>query len=407
MKVLHINQIDFLGGAAIAANRLHQGLRKQGIDSQLLVDTVSADSDFVSRIVRNRFAENMTSRFTSLFGLKYINLSSTFSIPDHPDFQAANVINFHNLHGNYFNYLALPKLTNRKPAILTLHDMWSFTGHCSYSFDCDRWKHGCGNCPYLETYPSISRDSTKIEWKLKHWSHSKSNLVVAAPSRWLEQQARESILNMHEIQHIPYGIDTHIYRPIENDLCRSILDISPRKKILMFGAQSLKDSRKGGDLLLKILQMIPTTLSKDIVLLTIGSGGEKISKSVDMPVINIGYLSSDYLKAMIYSVADIFLFPTRADNLPLTLMESLSCGTPIISFDVGGVPDLVHHGKTGYLAKSENIEDFSNYIIRLLEDRSTQENMSTQCRNLANSEFSLDIQTKRYIDLYKKIMIKN
>ena len=407
MRVLQINQSDILGGAAIAGYRLHQGLIKEGVDSRLLVDTVNSDSDQVSQIHRKRFTEDITSRFASILGLNYINLGSTFKIPDHPDFQSAKVINFHNLHGNYFNYLALSKLTNLKPSVLTLHDMWSFTGHCSYSFDCERWEKGCGSCPDLTTYPPTSRDSTRIEWQLKKWSYSKSNLVIVAPSLWLERQARRSILNRYPIHHIPHGIDTHSYKPVDAEHSRRLLEIPPHKKVLMFGAQSLNEFRKGGDLLMKALQTLPASIQRDIVLITIGNGGQSLSKAINMPVINLGYLSGDHLKSVVYSAADIFLFPTRADNLPLTLMESLSCGTPIVSFDIGGVPDLVRPGQTGCLAKPEDVEDFTSKIIRLLENNNLRKAMSQNCRSLATAEYSLELQANRYINLYRQLLTGN
>lgn len=407
MRVLHINQSDISGGAAIAGFRLHQGLLKQGVDSRLLVDTVSLDSDQVSQISRKRFTEDVTSRFASLLGLNYINLGSTFKIPDHPEFQSAKVINFHNLHGNYFNYLALSKLTNLKPSILTLHDMWSFTGHCSYSFDCERWKKGCGSCPDLTSYPPTSRDSTKIEWQLKKWSYSNSKLAIVAPSHWLEQQAQKSILNCFPIHYIPYGIDVHRYKPIDKEHSRKLLEIPPHKKVLMIGAQSLNESRKGGDLLIQALKKLPASLQHETVLITIGNGGESISKVLNMPVINLGYLSGDHLKAVVYSAADIFLFPTRADNLPLILMESLSCGTPIVSFDIGGVPDLVRPGKTGFLAKPEDVEEFTNKIVELLKHDTLRQTMSQNCRSLAIAEFSLELQANRYINLYRQLLTEN
>ena len=138
MKILHINQSDISGGAAIAGYRLHQGLLAQGIDSKLLVGNVKTDDPHVAAVLRNPRIENQLNRISYRLGLNYINLLSSFAIPNHQFYQEADILNFHNLHTGYFNYLAIPKLTKSKPAVFTLHDMWSFTGHCAYSYDCDK-----------------------------------------------------------------------------------------------------------------------------------------------------------------------------------------------------------------------------------------------------------------------------
>ncbi|HEY9710226.1 MAG TPA: glycosyltransferase, partial [Oculatellaceae cyanobacterium] len=312
----------------------------------------------------------------------------------------------HNLHKDYFNYLALPSLTESKPAVFTLHDMWSFTGHCAYSYDCDRWKIGCGKCPYLDIYPAIQRDNTRLEWKLKNWVYRRSNLTIVAPSRWLIEQAKQSMLNRFPIHYIPYGIDTEAYQPLDPELCRSLLGISGGKRVLMFGADSLKNSRKGGELLLKSLQSLPESLKAETVLLTLGNGGEGISEAVGMATLNLGYLSSDRLKAIAYCAADLFIFPTLADNLPLVLQESMACGTPMVSFKIGGVPDLVRPGITGYLASPEDVQDFSNGIMQLLEDRNLRDRMGQNCRAIALEEYPLELQAQRYIELYQQALQK-
>ncbi|WYL98965.1 MAG: glycosyltransferase family 4 protein [Gloeotrichia echinulata CP02] len=404
MKILQINQSDIAGGAAIAGYRLHQGLLNQGIDSKLLVGIVKTDSDRVAVVPSRTRVDNLVRRVTWRIGFNYVDQISSFDISQHRFYQDADVLNFHNLHTGYFNYLVIPKLTQSKPAIFTLHDMWSFTGHCAYSFDCDRWTIGCGKCPYPDTYPEIKRDNTRLEWKLKDWVYSKSHLTIVTPSKWLSEQAKKSMLNRFPIHHIPNGIDTEAYQPIDAEKCRDILGIAPNKKVLMFGAESLKDSRKGADLLVKALQNLPEALKSEILLLTLGNGSEKTTDLVGIPTLNLGYVSSDRLKSIAYSAADLFIFPTRADNLPLVLQESMACATPMISFKIGGVADLVRPGITGYLAQPEDIQDFSNGIVQLLEDTELRKNMSDNCRKIAIKEYSLELQAKRYIELYKQVL---
>ncbi len=404
MKILQINQSDIAGGAAIAGYRLHQGLLNQGIDSKLLVGIVKTDSDRVAVVPSRTRVDNLVRRVTWRIGFNYVDQISSFDISQHRFYQDADVLNFHNLHTGYFNYLVIPKLTQSKPAIFTLHDMWSFTGHCAYSYNCDRWTIGCGKCPYPDTYPTIKYDNTSLEWKLKDWVYSKSRLTIVTPSKWLSEQAKKSMLNRFPIHHIPYGIDTEAYQPIDAEKCRDILGIAPNKKVLMFGAESLKDSRKGADLLVKALQNLPEALKSEILLLTLGNGSEKTTDLVAIPTLNLGYVSSDRLKSIAYSAADLFIFPTRADNLPLVLQESMACATPMVSFKIGGVADLVRPGITGYLAQPEDIQDFSNGIVQLLEDTELRKNLSDNCRKIAIKEYSLELQAKRYIELYKQVL---
>jgi glycosyltransferase involved in cell wall biosynthesis len=406
MKILHINQSDISGGAAIAGYRLHQSLLAQGLDSKLLVGTVKTKDICSAPVPRRPHIEDQLFRFSYRLGLNYIHLISTFNIPSHPLYQSADILNFHNLHTGYFNYLAISKLTHTTPAVYTLHDMWSFTGHCIYSYDCDRWKIGCGRCPYPNTYPEIRRDNTHVEWKLKNWVYHHSNLTIVAPSQWLAELAQQSMLNHFPVHYIPNGIDLETYQPLDQYHCRSVLGIPPHKFVLLFVAQHLADVRKGGDLLLKALLQLPDSLKADVLLLTMGDGSQKIAEHLGIETINLGYISEDNAKATVYSAADLFLFPTRADNLPLVLQESMACGTPMVSFRIGGVPDLVRPGVTGYLALPEDARDFSNGIVQLLEDTDLRSCMRQNCRKIAFEEYSLEQQAQRYIELYRKVLQK-
>ena len=172
----------------------------------------------------------------------------------------------------------------------------------------------------------------------------------------------------------------------------------------MFGAASLQDPRKGGDLLLDALSNLPNSLKTETLLLTIGSGGEAIAETVGIPTLNLDYVASDRLKSLAYSAADLFLFPTRADNLPLVLQESMACGMPMVWFKVGAVPDLVRPGITGYLAALEDAQDFSQGIVQLLEDKRLKEPMGENCRAIALEEYPLELQAKRYIELYFQVL---
>lgn len=406
IKVLHLWKSDGIagGGGAIAMYRLHSSLREAGIDSKILSEIKTTESSHVKVIRPWHRLESLIRRVTSRVGLNDIHRVSSFKIKRHQWFQEADILQFHGIHSGFISYLALPSLVRNRPTIFTLHDMWCLTGHCAYSFDCDRWKIGCGNCAHLDAYPPIRRDATHIEWKLKDWVYSRSNFTIVSPSSWLTQQAKQSMMRRFPIHRIPNGVDVQAYQPLDPEKCRSLLGIPPDKKVLMFASVNLQDSRKGGDLLMKALQSLPASLKAEALLLLLGRRGERIAEAAGIQILNLGYVSNDRVKAIAYSAADLFVHPTLVDNLPLVLQEAMACGTPMVSFKVGGVPDLVRPGITGYLAEPENSGDLRNGIVQLLENGPLRDSMSQQCRTIALKEYSLELQVKRYIALYHQVL---
>jgi glycosyltransferase involved in cell wall biosynthesis len=170
----------------------------------------------------------------------------------------------------------------------------------------------------------------------------------------------------------------------------------------MFSALKLDNYRKGGDLVTKALQGLPASLKSHTVLLTIGGGSQNIAQTVGMQTVNLGYVNDEHRKAMAYSASDLFLFPTRADIFGLVSIESQACGTPVVSFRVGGVPETVIPGLTGYLAEPEDVDDFRNGIIQLLEDDERRNTYAAQCRLLAEN-YSFQQTVQRYTYLYKQL----
>jgi glycosyltransferase involved in cell wall biosynthesis len=407
MKVLQLNLSDYAitGGTGITMHRLHTGIKRKGIESKIFCarnQFSSTDIVVQKRSYPVRAAEGILRKLEVKLGLNDISrVTSSLNIRKHEAYQTADVINLHCLHDEFISYLALPWLT-KKPTILTVHDMWPFTGHCTSSYECDRWKTGCGQCPHLEAPPAVKRDNTSLEWRLKNWAYSRSRLQIVTPSEWIYRLAQKSMLARFPIHYIPHGLDTDVYFPHDKEYCRSVLRIPSKKKVLMFGTTSVKDYRKGGDLLISALQMMPESLKAETVVITIGHGKVE-SESIGMPTFNFGYVDSDYLKAIIYAAADIFVYPTRSDSFGLVSIESLACGTPVITFKVGGLTDTVRPNITGLLAEPENIAKFRDCIVQLLEDENLRAAMSKNCRKIAVEEYSLELYAQRYIDLYRQI----
>ena len=405
MKVLLVHMSDFKrgGGGAIAMHRLHQGLKNAGIDSKILCATKTLDSPDSVAIPRPSAFENLLGKFTSRLGLGSVHRIGSFGITKNRAYLEADVLNLHGFR-SAFNYLALPALTRDKPCVFTLQDIWPFTGHCAVSYDCDRWKTGCGLCPYLDAPPPIRRDGTHLEWKLKNWAYSRSNLAIVALCGQVTEWAKDSMLGHLPIYQIPSGVDTDVYEPLDRQQCRSLLGIPPSKKVLMFSALDMSQHWKGGDLLMKALHDLPDSLKSDTVLLLLGDKGGAVAQSAGIPTFSLGYVSNDRLKALAYSAADLFVSPSRAEAFGLVTLESLACGTPVVSFGVGGALELVQTGRTGYLAELENARDLRDGIVQLLEDESLRRAMGRRGREMVLEEYNMELYVQRYVDLYRQLL---
>lgn len=404
VNVLHINASDAFGGAAIAVLRLHEGLLARGVDSRLLVGACVEESARTFIYRRGGLAHRLATRFCQRIGLNELGCLDSFQIRKQRVYKEAEILNFHNLHGGGFSYLAVPRLTRDKPAIFTLHDMWSFTGHCVYSFDCQRWKTGCGRCPYPDTYPAIRCDATWLEWRLKARVYERSKLTIVCPSRWLTQRARESMLGRFAVHHIPYGIDTSVYRPLDKEQCRRALGLPAKRAVLLLSAHNVKDPRKGRELLRAALQDLPSSLKSELLVLQMGNGGQEEALAGGIQSIALGYNAGDRLKVLTYNAADLLILPSLADNLPLVLQEAMACGVPMVAFNVGGVADLVRPGITGALVDVPNIAGLTSAIVELVEDKQRRQDLACGCRRVAVDEFGHELQAERYIKLYRELL---
>jgi glycosyltransferase involved in cell wall biosynthesis len=401
MKVLHLNQSDLDGGAAIVSYKLHCALLKQNVESRMLVGRRKTSDEHVASLPPPRLSELLLGRLTNSLGLQYVQYRTARDLVDHPWVREADVIHLHNLHSSHINYRQLPEVIGQKPVVLTVHDMWSFTGHCGYSNDCDRYMTGCGSCPDLNVYPPVRHDLTALQWKWKKRVYGQLHMHISVYSRWIEQCVRDSMLKTYPIRLIPLGLDLNIYRPTDRAMCRSALGIESDRLVLMVAATALDDPRKGIDLLVESLRRLPEGQRSRALLLAMGSGGEKLAGMVGIPTINLGYVEGDNLKSLAYNAADVFVFPTRADVFGLVMLESVACGTPVASFRVGGVPDLVRPGITGELASPENSEELAAAIASLLENKGE---LRSRCREVVETEYSDRLMAERHIELYRGAM---
>ncbi|MGK7873243.1 MAG: glycosyltransferase family 4 protein [Xenococcaceae cyanobacterium] len=409
-NILHISPSDNQGGSARSAYKIHFGLQQLGLKSRMLVRTKITDDPDVDYIHGHRLGLRLRDfvgqQVVDHLNLQYLYYPSSFALTGHSWYQSANLIQLYNIHGGFFTYRALPKISRQKPVVWRLSDMWPFTGHCVYSYSCDRWKSGCGSCPLLNDYPALSQDTTALLWKVKEQVYRRSRLVFVATNSWMEKLVRESpLLGQFPTYRIPNGVDTEIFHPIPKPTAREALNIAPTAKVVLFAAHVAKfGTRKGGEYVPLVMEKVAASGVNNLVLVVMGVQADSWPEHPDYQTIRLGFTNSDRLLAIVYSAADVFLHPALAENFPNSILESMACGTPPVSFDTGGVADVVHHMKTGYLAGYKNTEDLGRGVKLLLEDAQVRLEMSRQCRTVAEAEYSNDLQAQRYAELYEALV---
>jgi glycosyltransferase involved in cell wall biosynthesis len=411
LRVLHIHSGygHSGGGGGIALQRLHRRLLQIGVDSKILsLDPESGAPDVSPLPVLDTLSlERRLHAVTGRLGLNDVHRLGAFQLDRHTLFQNADLVHFHCMHSGTFSYLALPRIARLKPTVFTLHDMWALTGHCAYSYECDRWKSGCGDCPHPAENPAIRRDATHLEWRLKRRAFLKSGTHLISKCGWTTRMARVSSLRHLPLTQIPYGVDTDVFRPLDVAESRELLGLPQDAHVLLHSAQDLLDLRKGTDLLVKALEGLPADLARRTILLTMGRGGAEVARATGLSSRDFGYVADDHFRSIAYSAADLFLFPTRADVFGLVSAESQACGTPVVSFRVGGVPDHVRPGRTGFLAEPGDVGGFRDGVTLLLENEAARRHMSEQCRAAAVAEYDLGIEVARHAVLYEAILNAN
>lgn len=402
MKVLMMHRDDGLsGGAQIQMNRLRGALRARGVDARLLCREGSSGETV--RMPYRRFPERWIGAITKRMGFNELHLVSSHDVRKLPEVMGADVLDLHCLHSGTFSYAALPALTAGIPTVFTFHDMWPLTGHCHASLECDRWKSGCGKCPHLGVEPAVRRDATALEWRMKRDAFRRSRFTIVTPSRWLADRVGESVLADFPILQIPHGVDVGVFKPLDRRQCREILGLSMEQIVLLCAIDNMDRPLKGAELLERALSGIPESLRSKCVLLLIGRSSPSFAERIPMRVLDLGYLNEDRLKIVAYAAADLTVNPTRAESFGLVCLESLACGTPVAAFQVGGVPELVQQGVTGGLAKPGSPASLADVVVELLSDRTRLAEMGLHARNFVIKEHAIDLQAKRYIELYQRL----
>jgi glycosyltransferase involved in cell wall biosynthesis len=411
-RVLHLSTFDCQGGAALAAFRLNRALRELGVASRMKVQLKLGDDPLVSapegRAAKLRDAVVSAldraplamhrARARTSFDLQWIGSGSASSIKK----LAADVVHLHWVAGGFLGIGALGRLGS--PLVWTLHDMWPFTGGCHVSGDCERYRERCGRCWQLGS--TASRDLTRGVWRRKQRAWRDADLSVVAPSRWMAECAgSSSLFRDRPISVIPNGVNTSIFKPLNQAWARTCLGMDPDRPVILFGGSSpIADRNKGFATLIEAIHIARRGAElAGHELVVFGCGEPAQAPDVGLPTRYLGRLADEVALAVAYNASDLMVVPSRQESFCQTAAEALACGIPVVAFDATGPRDIIDHRVTGYLAKPYEAEDFAHGMIWVLRSEAKAE-MARQARKMAVQRFDLASVARRHADLYQAIL---
>ncbi len=410
MKILHISTSD-TGGAANACIRLHLGLLELGVDSKVLVFLKKRNIPEVYQLFENKKTNYYFNKFRyfrfgfyeginriSLFGRKkgheiFTSPKSLLRPETHPLFKCADIINLHWV-AYFINYKTFFKDKTKK-YVWTLHDMNPFTGGCHYSEDCDNFKNNCSKCPQIED--AVFNNLAKNYFIIKRTAFSNiDNFCTVSPSTWLRDlSCKSKLFSEHKNEHISNGHNESIFKPSDKTESRKKLNLPINNKILLFIADNINNQRKGFNIMIEAFKKLN---NNDVLLCIAGS----CDKTINIEnIVKLGFISNEDTMSELYSACDAYVLPTRMDNLPNTIIESQFCGTPVIAFSVGGVPEMIEQGVNGILCTDTTSEALSTALNDFLQEKYLFD--SNKIREIAVSKYCLLNQARRYLELYKSL----
>lgn len=422
MKVVLINTSDAGGGAPAACTRLLHALRWQGVDAQLLVQYKKTGGTAVEGVVKNA-ASKLRAQFTFfaeripfiLFHEKDRSVRFAFSpadsgtsITNNELIKQADILHLHWTNSGFLSVADLEELIKTgKPIIWTLHDMWTFTGGCHYSGACGRFETACGNCPFLKDAGVNDLSHTGWLRKAKMYADAK-NVTFVACSKWLAGvAAKSSLVGGLPIKAIPNPIDINTFSPRDKAAERQKHGINVNAKVVLFGAANINDKRKGIGYLVDALRLLKdsTQDTSTVEVVIFGKNKHFDVSQLLFPVHQLNIISDESEMAAVYSLADVFVTTALEDNLPNTVMEAMACGTPVVAFKTGGIPEMVDHLQNGYLAELKSAQGIADGVNELLF-KSDSRQLSDNTRRKVLDNYTNEKVAQPYIELYRSVLNK-
>ena len=421
MRIMHVSTHDMWGGAAIASHRLHTRLRAIGQNSTMFVANRTGEGrdvltfvpprDLRSRVIRTLRRKTLAhdlNRYPKT-GLDDGELFSDDRSPHGRDpfrqIPPCDILHLHLIAGFLDGRSLFDWLPHHMPVVWTLHDLNPFTGGCHFDAGCKRYRGRCGACPKLGT--TEQDDLSRQIWNRRQSAYcriSTSQLQLVAPCRWVAEEVRQSsLLGRFPVTVIPYGVDIEAFAPRDRAFARDALGIPQQARVLVFAALNVSERRKGFSLLVEAL----AGLREDPNLFLVVVGGHAAVQQIGIPYRALGYVTSERLLSIVFSAADLCVVPTLQETGPLIVIESLACGTPVVGFPAGDMPEMVRAGDTGLLVPSGDSAALREGIRAMLARPERLAEMRIKCRHVAVGEYSLEIMAKRHISLYETMLERN
>ena len=395
MNILIIGTTDILGGAAKVSWEIKQAAEKKGHTVSMFVADKRSDDAAVKVIPRQAWR-----KYAGIL-LGTDRMPRTDWMLSTPEYEAADIVHCHNLHGRFFNLDTLVKMSQEKKVVWTLHDEWAITSHCAYTLEGQKMKNGLYVCPSIDTQPRILWDNTKKLSTDRIDAYQKAkNLHVVSPSLWLKDRVEKTPLGEHPQYHIANGINTEAFSGTDQAKARSKLGLPIDKKIVLFLAIDAKNNTwKGWKYTQAVIDHF--NKNKDVIFLSVGNF---VEHSDEETVIYRGHIGSSDELALYYSAADVLLFTSIAENFPLVVLEAMSTGLPVVAFDVGGVKEVLTHKKQGYIAPYQNVPLLIEGVSWVLGMTALEKNkLAEAARYEIKSEYDVSHMTSAYLDLYQSL----
>ncbi|MBD2150281.1 glycosyltransferase [Pseudanabaena sp. FACHB-1277] len=409
-SVCHLTT-ELTGGSGIATQRIHKALLAKNISSKLVFRKGTSQLLHSNRDHRHTSIiwRNLESIATTQQWKQIDSERSLFTKPQwiyqtklQDIAPKASLINLHWIS----RWLDQPSFFNSIPSdipvVWSLHDMNPITGGCHHALDCDRFTSHCANCPSLKK--SGDRDQSWQNFEIKAKLYQKLNLHLVGNSTWTTAQAQKSALGKYarSIRTIHLGIDTNEYQPIDKAIAKAALKINPNQLAIAFACADLSDRNKN---LAILIEAINELAKHQLITLIIFGAGQIPTLNSQINIISLGHLSSSHLQSLAYSAADIFVMPSRIESFGLTALEAMACGTPVLAFRTGGIPDLVHHRETGWLADQiSSVQSLYQGLEWLAHHPQECLAMGKAARDRVEKEFSSQLMADRYISLYQELL---
>ena len=319
--------------------------------------------------------------------------------------QRPHVVHCHHLSSNYFDMNALPWLSHQVPVILNLHNAWPLSGHCSHSLQCDRWKTGCGRCPDLTIPTAVRRDATAFNWRRKRAIYNRSRLYITPDSHWNMDRVRVSMLRGAKYRVIHNAVDQSVFHPDDRTAARAELGLPHASEIVLFVATKPRSNvwKDYSTMETAVRRVADTNPDMDLLFVCVGEDADEM-RSGRARIRFVGFQRDRERLAMYYRAADVYVHAARAENFGLTITEALASGIPVVATAIGGIPEQVRDGVTGFLTRPADPEMMAERIERLLRDDALRHEMGQRAADDASVRFRLDRQVEDFLEWYREVI---